>query len=123
MPIDILLNVVSQFITFSWYSSLAPNSVQGWADMERLFHDCFYKPQPRVSITKLISCRQFPNELVVEFLERFRRVRSQCSVQLPESECAIAAVNNMHPQLWERLVAIEYFDLAQLTSQDSRVEQ
>ena len=29
---------------FSCYSSLAPNSIQGWADMDRLFHDRFYKP-------------------------------------------------------------------------------
>ena len=79
--------------------------------MEKLFHNHFYKPQPEVSITELMSLRQYPNDPVADFLERFKRVRSQCSVQLPESECVIAAVNNMHPQLRERLVAIEYSDL------------
>ena len=61
---------------FSCYSALAPNSVQSWAYMERLFHDHFYKPQPKVSITKLMTLRQLPNEHVADFLERFRRVRS-----------------------------------------------
>ena len=27
---------------FTLYSFFAPNSVQNWADMEWLFHDCFY---------------------------------------------------------------------------------
>ena len=26
---------------FSWYSSLAPNSVQSWPDIKRLFYDRF----------------------------------------------------------------------------------
>ena len=43
-------------------------------------------------------------------------------MQLPESEWAMAAVKNIHPQLRERLVAIEYFNLGQLTSQASRVK-
>ena len=42
---------------------------------------------------------------------------------LPESECATTAMNNMHPQLKEKLVAIEYSDLAQLSSRASKLEQ
>ena len=91
--------------------------------MEILFYNRFYKPEPEVSISKLMSFRKLPNELVVDFLEQFRRVRSRYSVQLPESDYATAAMNNMHPQLRERLVAIEYLDLAQLLSRASRVKQ
>ena len=60
---------------------------------------------------------------MAEFLKQFRKVRSWCSVHLSESEYGTTMVNNMHPQLRERLVAIEYLDLAQLTSRASRVEQ
>ena len=91
--------------------------------MERLFDDRFYKPQPEISIAELMSLRQLPTKLITIFLERFSRVRSRCSVQLLESECATATFNNMHPQLRERLVAIEYLDLAQLSSRAFRVEQ
>ena len=70
-----------------------------------------------------MSLKQLLNELIVEFLEHFRRMRSRCSVLLPEFECAMTVVNNMHPQLRERLVAIQYFNLAQLISWASRVEQ
>ena len=70
-----------------------------------------------------MNIRQLPNKPVVKFLEQFGRVKSQCSVQLPEFECATVAMNNMHPQLKERLATIEYSDLAQLTSQASKVKQ
>ena len=44
-------------------------------------------------------------------------------MQLPKFKYAIATVNNMHPQLKEKLVAIKYLDLAQLLSRASKVEQ
>ena len=61
---------------FSWYSTLASNLVQSWVDMERLFHDHFYKPQLEVSITKLMGLRQLLNDTMADFLEQFRRIRS-----------------------------------------------
>ena len=60
---------------------------------------------------------------MADFLKQFRRIRSRCSILLLESECATIAMNNMHPQLRDRLVAIEYSDLAQLLYRASRVEQ
>ena len=33
---------------------------------------------------------------MTEFLERFRRVKGKCSMQLPEVECASIVVNNMN---------------------------
>ena len=42
------------------------------------------------------------NELVTEFLERFRKVKGKCSLQLPEVECASIAVNNVNSQLREK---------------------
>ena len=44
-------------------------------------------------------------------------------MQLLESECVTTTVNNMHPQLRERLVVVEYSNLVQLTCIASRVEQ
>ena len=63
--------------------------------MERLFHNLFFKPQPEVSIAELMSFKQLRNELVIEFLERFRRVRSRCSVQIPDFDCGTITVNNI----------------------------
>ena len=40
------------------HSSLPPNSVQNWADMEWLFHDCFYRPELEVTVADLMSLKQ-----------------------------------------------------------------
>ena len=89
---------------FTWYSSLPPNYVQNWVDMKCLFYDRFYKPQPETSILDLLGIKQQDNEPITEFLERFRKVKRKCSVQLPEAKCASIAVNNIYPQLREKLL-------------------
>ena len=48
--------------------------------MERLFHDRLYKPQPEASVVDLLGIKQQANELMVDFLERFRRLKGKCSV-------------------------------------------
>ena len=82
---------------FTWYSSLLPNSMQSWEDMERLFHDRFYKPQLEASIINLLGIKQQAYEPITKFLERFKKVKGKCSMQLPEAEHASIAVNNMNP--------------------------
>ena len=43
-------------------------------------------------------------------------------MQLPEAKCASMVVNNMNPQLREKLIVLEYCDLAQLSWKASRLE-
>ena len=71
----------------------------------------------------LLSIKQQADEPVIEFLERFRRVKRKCSVQLPENECTSIAVKNMNPQLRQKLIGSEYYSLAQLSWKAARVEQ
>ena len=59
---------------------------------------------------------------MIEFLERFRKVKGKYSVQLPKVESASIAVNNMNPQLRKKLIVSEDCDLAQLSWKASRVE-
>ena len=58
-----------------WYSTLPPNSAQNWINIKRNFHDRFYRLQLEVTIVDLMNLKQ-GNELVVDFLERFRKLRS-----------------------------------------------
>ena len=44
--------------TFIWYSFLPPNSVQNWEDMEWLFRNRFYWPEPEGMIVDLMSLKQ-----------------------------------------------------------------
>jgi len=52
---------------FSWFSSLEPNSIIGWADLEKKFHAYFYSGKGEKKITYLTSMRQRNNELGFEF--------------------------------------------------------
>ena len=90
--------------------------------MERCFHKQFYRLQPEVTITDLMNMRQMVHESTIDFIERFRKAGSRCSVKLPEVECAVMATGIMHPELKKTLVAQEYGDLSQLVSKANRIE-
>ena len=40
-------------LTFSWFSSLEPNSITRWADLEKMFHTYFYSGTGEKKITDL----------------------------------------------------------------------
>ena len=44
--------------TFTWYSTLPPNYMQNWANMETSFHDRFYWPQPEATVANLMNLKQ-----------------------------------------------------------------
>ena len=49
---------LSQFgLAFSWFSSLEPNSITGWADLENKFHAYFYSGTGEKKIIDLTSMR------------------------------------------------------------------
>ena len=59
---------------FSWFSSLEPNSIIGWANLENLFHAYFYSGTREKKILDLTNMRQRNNESDSEFIQRFRGV-------------------------------------------------
>ena len=63
----------------------------------------------------LLGIKLQANDPVIEFLERFRRVKGKCSVQLSKVKFASIEINNMNSQLREKLNISEYGDLAQLS--------
>ena len=61
---------------FSWFSSLEPNSITGWANLENKFHTYFYSGTGEKKIIDLMIMRQKNNELGSEFVQRLREVRN-----------------------------------------------
>ena len=51
------------------------------------------------------------DESIADFLERFRKLSSQCNVYFPKSWYANITMGNMYPQLKEKLIAQECLDL------------
>ena len=48
--------------TFSWFSSLVPNSITRWANIENKFHTYFYSGIGEKKLIDLTSMRQRSNE-------------------------------------------------------------
>ena len=53
---------------FTWFSSLAINSIANWSDLEKKFHIYFYTRIGERKITNLTTIKQRANESGVEFL-------------------------------------------------------
>jgi len=88
---------------FSWFSSLEPNSIIGWADLENKFHAYFYSGIGEKKITDLTSMRQRNNESDSEFIQRFREVRSHFySLNLFDGQLAELTLQGMSPLIREK---------------------
>jgi len=55
---------------FSWFTSLEPNSITGWANLENKFHAYFYSGIGENKLTDLTNMRQRSNESGSKFIQR-----------------------------------------------------
>jgi hypothetical protein len=57
---------------FSWFTSLAPSSIQSCNKLERKFHDHFYSGDNQAKFTDLTSVKQGRDESVTDYFKRFK---------------------------------------------------
>jgi hypothetical protein len=62
--------------TFAWFSSLAPNSIDYWYQLEQKFHDHFFSGSYQLKLIDLTSVRQSKEESVCNYLKRFKEVKN-----------------------------------------------
>jgi hypothetical protein len=63
-------------LAFTWFSSLAVNSIANWNDLEKKFHTYFYTRIGERKIIDLKTIKQRANESGVEFPQRFKETRN-----------------------------------------------
>jgi hypothetical protein len=63
---------------FTWFTSLAPNSIFTWVQLEQKFHEYFYYGDTELRLSYLIVVKQKHNEPVAEYIWRFRDTRNRC---------------------------------------------
>ena len=56
---------------FTWFSSLADNSIVNWSDLEKKFHIYIYTGIGERKIIDLTTIKQRANESDADFLQRF----------------------------------------------------
>ncbi|KAK1681716.1 hypothetical protein QYE76_042564 [Lolium multiflorum] len=93
---ELRVRFFSQSLTgpaFGWYTSLLPNSVRTWKQLEEQFHEQYHSEATEASLADLTQVRQRRGETVSEYIQRFRTVRNRCySVRLTEKEAVELAV-------------------------------
>ena len=57
---------------FSWFSALAPNSIEIWSQLECKFHEHFFNGDNELRLCHLTSVKQKHDEPVAEYIRRFR---------------------------------------------------
>jgi len=57
---------------FSWFSSLAPNSITSREQLEQKFHDHFFSGSHELKLSHLTSIKQMRDESVNDYIRRFR---------------------------------------------------
>ena len=60
---------------FSWFSSLPPNSVRSWNELEQKFYDHFYSGDNEAKLIDLTSARQNRDEAVSDYFKRFKETK------------------------------------------------
>lgn len=74
-------------LAFGWYTSLPPDSVRTWKQLEEQFHVQYHSEATEVGIADLTQVRQKRGETVSDYIQRFRTIKNRCySVRLTEKE-------------------------------------
>jgi hypothetical protein len=109
--------------TFSWFSSLSPNSIDSWEQLEHKFHDHFYSPKNELKLSDLTSVRQGHDESVNDYIRRFRDTKNRCfNLIISEKDMADLAFNGLRSYLREKLDGHTFITLSQLQQKASTQE-
>jgi hypothetical protein len=101
---------------FQWFTSLPPQSVGTWRELEQKFHAHYFSGSTKKKLIDLATLKQRHNETPLEFLRRFREVKGMCfSLTLPDDQLADMAVAGMLPAIREKLFGMEFDNLGQLS--------
>ncbi|KAK1603554.1 hypothetical protein QYE76_016567 [Lolium multiflorum] len=123
---ELRVRLFSQSLTgpaFGWYTSLLPDSVRTWKQLEEQFHVQYHSETTEASLADLTQVRQRRGETVSEYIQRFRTVRNRCySVRLTEKEAVELAVAGLSAPLRD-VTFQEYNSLAHMVQKLTAYEQ
>ncbi|KAM2374308.1 hypothetical protein ACFXTH_043238 [Malus domestica] len=69
---------------FEWYTDLKPESINSWEQLEREFLNRFYSTRHTVSMLELMSTKQWKEEPVMDYINRWRNLSLDCKDRLSE---------------------------------------
>ncbi|KAM2087174.1 hypothetical protein ACFX1R_024632 [Malus domestica] len=121
-------HLVKQFVrslkgnVFDWYTDLEPKSVNSWDQLEREFLNRFYNTRRTVSMLELTNTKQWKDELVVDYINRWRSLSLDCKYQLSETSAIEICVQGMHWRLHYILQSIKPRTFEELATRSHDIE-
>ncbi|KAL0461131.1 UNVERIFIED_CONTAM: hypothetical protein Slati_0000700 [Sesamum latifolium] len=89
---------------FNLYVDLEPESINSWDEMEREFLNHFYSTRCTVSMIKLTNARQWKDEAVVDYINRWRSLSLNCKDKISEAFAIEMCIQGIH---WELLYILQ----------------
>jgi hypothetical protein len=100
---------------FTWFTSLAPNSVFTWTQLEQKFHEYFYFGDTELRLSHLTAIKQKHNESTTEYIMRFRDTRNQCfNLNISDIDLADLPYSGLTPHLKDKLESHIFSDVSQV---------
>ncbi|KAK2983031.1 hypothetical protein RJ640_024686 [Escallonia rubra] len=87
---------ISQRNAFDWYTDLEPDSIDYWEEMECEFQNSFYSTRRSVSMMELTNTKQGKEELVIDYINRWRALSLDCKERLSEASAVEMCMQGMH---------------------------
>jgi hypothetical protein len=100
---------------FTWFTSLAPNSIFTWAQLEQRFHEYFYSGNTELRLSHLTAIKQKHNEPVGEYIRRFRDTRNWCfNLNISNKDLTDLPYSGLTPHLKDKLESHMFADVSQV---------
>jgi hypothetical protein len=101
--------------TFTLFTSLAPNSVFTWAQLEQKIYEYFYSDDIELRLSHLTAIKQKHYELVIEYIRRFRDTMNRCfNLNIFDKDLADLVYSGLTPHLKDKLESHVFFDVSQI---------
>jgi hypothetical protein len=102
---------------FTWFTSLASNSIFTWAQLVQKFHEYFYSGNTKLRLSHLTAIKQKHNEFAAKYIRRFRDTRNQCfNLNISDKDLADLAYSGLTQHLKEKLESQVFSTLAKFCS-------
>jgi hypothetical protein len=109
---------------FGWYTSLGPDSIRTWKQLEEQFHIQYHSEAVEARIANLAQVRQKRGETVAEFVRRFREMKNRCySTRISEKEVVELASIGLLKPIRDLAFQLEFASLAHLVQKLTTHEQ
>jgi hypothetical protein len=84
---------------FGWYTSLGPDLIRTWKQLEEQFHIQYHSEAAEAGIADLAQVQQKRGETMPEYIQRFREVKNRCySTRILEKEAVeLASLGLLKP--------------------------